>query len=213
MTLSKGLFASVGAIGVATMLATALGAFAQQSGGEGSDGLRSAADFASIEPAEARSVALFEEMAKVITHPRCMNCHPVTGGPLQGDERKPHSPPVKRTPDNFGVVGMRCTTCHGETNVAFLGEHGSVPGNGHWQLAPQSMGWIGLSVPEICAQLKDPERNGDRTLEEIAHHMGDDSLVGWAWNPGEGREPAPGTWEGFAELAEHWVETGAVCPE
>ncbi|MFW8636037.1 Isoquinoline 1-oxidoreductase subunit [Cribrihabitans pelagius] len=176
------------------------------------NGLKTAEAFESIEPAEARSVAIFEEMAKVITHPRCMNCHPVNTGPLQGDEQKPHSPPVPRTEDNFGVVAMRCTTCHGDENQPFLGESGSVPGNGHWQLAPVSMGWIGLTVPEICAQLKDPERNGGRSLEEVAHHMGDDTLVGWAWTPGEGRTPAPGTWEAFAELAENWIETGAACP-
>lgn len=176
------------------------------------NGLKTAVSFESIESEQARSVAIFEEMAKVITHARCVNCHPVTGGPLQGDSQKPHSPPIPRTEDNFGVVAMRCTTCHGEENRPFLGETGSVPGNGHWQLAPQSMGWVGLTVPEICAQLKDPERNGGRTLEEVAHHMGHDTLVGWAWTPGEGREPAPGTWEGFAELAVNWIETGAACP-
>ncbi|WP_170335136.1 Isoquinoline 1-oxidoreductase subunit [Ruegeria arenilitoris] len=176
------------------------------------NGLKTAASFESIESEQARSVAIFEEMAKVITHARCVNCHPVTGGPLQGENQKPHSPPIPRTEDNFGVVAMRCTTCHGEENRPFLGETGSVPGNGHWQLAPQSMGWVGLTVPEICAQLKDPERNGGRTLEEVAHHMGHDTLVGWAWAPGEGREPAPGSWEGFSELAVNWIETGAACP-
>lgn len=176
------------------------------------NGLKTAEAFESIASEEARSVAIFGEMAKVITHPRCMNCHPVNSGPLQGDERKPHSPPVPRTEDNFGVVAMRCTTCHGEENRPFLGESGSVPGNGHWQLAPASMGWVGMTVPEICAQLKDPERNGGRTMAEVAHHMGHDSLVGWAWTPGEGRTPAPGTWEAFAELAENWIETGAACP-
>ncbi|MEO3415641.1 Isoquinoline 1-oxidoreductase subunit [Roseovarius sp. CAU 1744] len=196
-----------GAITLAVVLTNTLSANAEEV-----NGLKTAESFASIEPESARSAALFDEMAKVITHPRCMNCHPVTGGPLQGDTQRPHSPPVKRTEDNFGVVAMRCTTCHSAENVEFLGESGSVPGNGHWQLAPQSMGWIGLSTIEICAQLKDPERNGGRSLQEVAHHMGDDSLVGWAWNPGPGREAAPGTWEVFAELAEHWVESGAACP-
>ena len=42
--------------------------------------------------------------------------------------------------------------------------------------------------------------------------MANDSLVGWGWHPGEGREPVPGTQEAFGELIRYWVETGAVCP-
>ena len=38
------------------------------------------------------------------------------------------------------------------------------------------------------------------------------SLVGWAWNPGAGREPAPGTWAAFGALIEAWNESGAECP-
>lgn len=176
------------------------------------NGMKTADSFSAIADVAERSVAIFGEMTKVITHPRCMNCHPVNFGPLQGEDGRPHIPPVPRTEDNFGVVAMRCTSCHGEENRNFLGEYGSVPGNGHWQLAPASMGWVGLSSAEICEQLKDPERNGDRTLEEVAHHVGHDSLVGWAWDPGEGREPAPGTWQDFAALTKRWIETGAVCP-
>jgi hypothetical protein len=39
-----------------------------------------------------------------------------------------------------------------------------------------------------------------------------DALVAWAWTPGTGREPAPGTQEQFAALVEAWVRTGAACP-
>ena len=44
------------------------------------------------------------------------------------------------------------------------------------------------------------------------HHMAEDSLVGWGWNPGVGREPAPGTQKEFGALFKAWVDTGAVCP-
>jgi hypothetical protein len=57
------------------------------------DGLREPADFAGIADATERSVAIFEEMSKVITHPRCINCHPIEGGPRQGDDMRPHVPP------------------------------------------------------------------------------------------------------------------------
>ena len=58
------------------------------------NGLKTVEAFEQIEQEADRSVALFNEMAKVIMHPRCMNCHPVNGGPLQGDAQRPHSPPV-----------------------------------------------------------------------------------------------------------------------
>ena len=161
---------------------------------------------------EARSVALFEEMLLVIEHPRCLNCHPVNGGPLQGN-LEPHQPPVVRGEGGFGAPGMRCSTCHGVANVAYETGEGSIPGHDPWHLAPVSMGWVGLTGAEICAQLKDPERNGDRTLAELHEHNAHDGLVGWGWEPGEGREPAPGTQAIFGALTQAWIDTGAACPE
>jgi len=57
-----------------------------------------------------------------------------------------------------------------------------------------------------------PERNGNRSLEEIVHHVGTDHLVGWAWAPGAGRQPAPGTQAQVGALLDEWVKNGAVCP-
>ena len=42
--------------------------------------------------------------------------------------------------------------------------------------------------------------------------MANDSLVGWAWAPGFGRAPAPGTQKELGALLEAWIKTGAVCP-
>ncbi len=175
--------------------------------------LRGPDDFKIIEDQSERSQALFNEMAKVITSPRCMNCHPVGDLPLQGDEMRPHNPPVVRWDESgFGPPGLHCSSCHGAENAEFAGAEGSIPGHQPWHLPPVSMGWIGLSVGEICEQLKDPERNGNRTLADIAEHNATDGLVGWAWNPGKGRTPAPGTQEIFGKLTESWIETGAACP-
>ena len=68
------------------------------------------------------------------------------------------------------------------------------------------------TLAQICEQIKDPARNGGRSLEELVHHIGTDSLVGWAWAPGSGRTPAPGTQQIAGALADAWVKTGAVCP-
>ena len=50
------------------------------------------------------------------------------------------------------------------------------------------MGWEGKTLGEICAQIKDPARNGDRSLATLVEHIGEDHLVGWAWAPGPGRQ-------------------------
>ena len=175
---------------------------------EGSMELKSPRDFASIEDEAARSVALFEEMGKVILHPRCVNCHPAGDVPLQGEDMALHEPPVRRGPDNHGVVGMQCGTCHFEENF----EPGEVPGAPNWHLAPLEMAWEGVTLSEICEQLKDPERNGGKTMEEMHEHMAADPLVAWGWEPGPGREPAPGSQQQLGELFRAWLETGAVCP-
>ncbi len=177
--------------------------------------LRVAQEFRDIENPAERSKALFGEMTKVITHPRCMNCHPRDDSPRQGMAMQMHNPPVIRHDESgFGAPGMRCTTCHGAENMRLVGVGGikSIPGHDVWHLAPKSMGWIGLSPAEICTQLKDPARNGGRSLADIHEHMAEDGLVGWAWAPGEGREPAPGTQARFGKLVAAWIDTGAHCP-
>jgi hypothetical protein len=177
--------------------------------------LKPVASFASIADQKARSVALFEEAGKVIEHPRCLNCHPAGDRPLQTMAMHPHQPPVTRGDGGMGVPGMMCNTCHGLENAAIVGQSPtlkSIPGNPAWHLAPIEMAWVGKSLGEICQQLKDPKRNGGRDLSKIVEHMSHDSLVGWGWNPGDGREPAPGTQAEFGELIKAWVDTGAACP-
>jgi hypothetical protein len=164
--------------------------------------------FSTISDPAQRSAALFTEAAKVFTHPRCMNCHPAGDRPRQGDLRRPHQPPVFRGEDGFGLPALRCPVCHQQANV----DAGRVPGDPVWHLAPAEMGWESKTVGQICAQIKDPERNGKRSLEEIVHHVGTDHLVGWAWAPGAGRQPAPGTQAQVGALLGEWVKSGAVCP-
>ena len=169
--------------------------------------LRSPSAFANIKDPTARSVALFGEAGKVLQHPRCLNCHPDGDRPSQG-AGFPHQPPVERGPDGLGVTAMRCATCHQAANF----DPGRIPGNPKWRLAPVSMAWQGRTLDEICAQIKDRARNGSRGLAEIVEHVSRDPLVGWAWRPGGGREPAPGTQVSFGALVRAWVASGAACP-
>lgn len=174
--------------------------------------LRGPGAFAGVAGEAERSAALFTEMGKVLQHPRCLNCHPRGDTPLQGDAMTPHEPPVRRGEGGLGVAGMRCVTCHGAENVPYPGRPGSIPGHEPWHLAPASMAWSGRSLGEICAQLKDPALNGERTLEEIHAHLAEDGLVGWAWHPGAGRAPAPGSQDRLGRLTRAWIDTGAHCP-
>lgn len=170
--------------------------------------LRPAASFAGIANQRDRSVALFTEIGKVLQHPRCMNCHPATERPRQSDARRLHQPMVVGGKDGHGAPGLACTTCHGKQNFDPAG----VPGDGHWALAPASMAWEGKTLGQICEQLKDQNRNGSRDLAAIVKHVTSDTLVLWAWSPGKGRQPAPGTNAQFGELMQAWADSGAACP-
>lgn len=165
--------------------------------------------FAAIADQDARSAALFTELGKVLTHPRCVNCHPAGDRPRQGEQGRLHQPPVVRGADGHGLAAMRCPICHQNANF----DAGRMPGHPEWHLAPASMAWEGKTLGEICAQIKDPARNGNRSLEELVHHIGTDTLVGWAWAPGFGRQPAPGTQKEAGALVEAWVKSGAFCPQ
>jgi len=176
--------------------------------------LKPVAAFSTIRDERARSVALLTEAARVIQSPRCLNCHPVNRQPTQGDDLHAHVPLMYAGPGDHGVAGLQCKSCHGDANFATLASSiPSIPGHSDWGLAPASMAWQRKSLREICLQLKDGTRNGGRSLSQIREHMAKDSLVGWAWHPGEGRSPAPGTQAQFGALIRAWIVTGAHCPE
>ena len=170
--------------------------------------------FAGIQDVTARSRALFIEAAKVITNPRCMNCHPATDHPLQGNDQHIHRPPALRGEAGGGVPGLPCSACHTDSNFD-LGpgnSYQSIPGNPRWGLAPIEMAWEGKSVGQICEQLKDSKRNGGRDLALLHEHMAKDDIVAYGWRPGKGRDPVPGTQQLFGELIKAWTDTGAACP-
>lgn len=158
---------------------------------------------------EAESLAAWGKITTVLQHPRCLNCHQLDS-PLQGDTRRLHVPRVVRGRDNHGVSAMRCGNCHND-----IGNNPTsrTPGAPHWQLAPVSMLWQGLSVGGLCRMLKDPARNGKRTPEALIEHMATESLVLWGWNPGQGREPIPIPHKEFVDHMKVWVAGGTACPK
>jgi hypothetical protein len=190
------------------LVALFIGTLATDAVSDQSDSLASPNSFASIADTAKRSAAMFVELGMVLTHPRCVNCHPAGDRPRQGDTARLHQPPVERGADGHGLPAMRCSICHQQANF----DPARVPGHPEWHLAPREMAWEGKTLAEICAQIKDPARNGGRSLEELVHHIGTDTLVGWAWAPGFGRQSAPGTQKQAGALVEAWVKTGAECP-
>jgi hypothetical protein len=194
-------------LAIGALMGIVLAAYPIDAGSEASSSTLAAPEsFASIADEGQRSAAYFAELGKVLLHPRCVNCHPTGDRPRQGDLARLHQPPVERGADGSGVPGMRCSSCHQAANF------GRVPGHPDWHLAPVAMAWEGKSLSQICAQIKDSKRNGGRSLADLMRHIGDDSLVGWAWDPGVDRQPAPGTQKEAGALVEAWAKTGAACP-
>lgn len=158
-----------------------------------------------------KSLRAFRAVASVLTSPRCINCHVPGDGPLQGDDNHPHAMNVKRGVDGKGSPALHCFACHQTENSKIL--HGP-PGAADWQLPPlrTPMAWRGLSTGELCRTLKDPAKNGNRSLQDLVPHM-DTSLVRWAWNPGPERSVPPLSHDEFVLRLREWIETGAACPE
>ncbi|WP_202357489.1 hypothetical protein [Mesorhizobium sp. 113-3-3] len=163
----------------------------------------------------ARGLSEWDKIYAVFSHPRCADCHvaddrPRWSGAHYGGTRV-HAFNVQRGTDGsgFGNPGLRCTTCHFSSNSNAL--HGP-PGAKGWHLAPAEMTWFGKSSAEICAQIKDPARNGNRKLADVALHVRDDKLVAWGWAPGSDREPAPGSAEATYQAIENWMAAGSPCP-
>ncbi|MBD2857991.1 hypothetical protein IB286_03155 [Spongiibacter sp. KMU-158] len=151
--------------------------------------------------------ALFQPIYEVLTHPRCLNCHTKTEFPRQGDERRRHDQLVMRGEDNHGVPTLHCSACHQDHNVA----DGAVPGAPHWGLAPLSMAWEELSPVELCQNLKNTSLNGNRSLDDLLHHMDEDALVLWGWEPGGDRTTPPLDHPEFISVLTAWVNAGGPC--
>src|SRR3954469_17561783 len=75
--------------------------------------LKPVSEFSSIADPQARSVALFVEASRVLTSPRCLNCHPATREVTQGDNLHPHMPLMSGGRIGAGMPGLPCRSCHG----------------------------------------------------------------------------------------------------
>lgn len=174
---------------------------------------------AATAPAPARAqdsgLAVWGKIHEVFAHPRCANCHvgpdhvPIWSGKSYGPKPRPHGMNITGGPSRIGAEQVACNACHAPRNVQV--PHGP-PGAPVWKLPPVEMQWFGKSSAEICAQIKDPARNGGRTVGQIAEHVEHDALVHWGWAPGPGREPAPYSIAEVVSLIRQWDAAGTPCP-
>jgi len=156
------------------------------------------------------SVKAFMDVYKVLTSPRCMNCHPAGDVPLQGDDNRLHNMTPQRGADGKGIYAMKCSNCHQPTNIAGLN---TPPGNPNWHLPPANMKMIfqGRTANQLAKQLVNPKTNGNKTMQQLIAHA-DDGLVKAGWDPGEGRTVPPMSYEEFKKAWITWIKSGAYAP-
>lgn len=171
----------------------------------------------------------FTYLHAVATHPRCANCHGKIDEdgvhiPTVGDARVPH--PMRIT-HRLGQLGHACTSCHQRRNLAGArmppGASNNLMPDFLWHMPPASM----IIPPDVapsalCAQWTDPATNGGRGgLDDLAalrdaftFHVESDPLIHWAFRPGNGRTPAPGSRPELVGAMSRWIdwlEAGGTC--
>jgi hypothetical protein len=172
------------------------------------------ADAPAAKPAADRVEAgkkAFVDVARVLQSPRCMNCHPAGDRPLQTDLSRPHAMNISRKSID---AGLACSTCHQTRNSDAIGIFGGPPGAPNWNLPHAEMPLVfqGKSVTQLCEQLKDPERNGHKTLAQLVEHVSHDALVLWGWKPGGKRSTPPLSHAKFVAAFSTWVASDGACP-
>lgn len=161
--------------------------------------------------AVAAGTRAFADVARVLQSPRCQNCHPIGNAPLQTDRGRPHAMNISRL---TVAAGVPCSTCHATRNADEIGISGGPPGAPRWGLPPAEtpMVFEGMSPTALCEQLRDPERNGHRSLDALLDHVAHDPLVLWGWKPGGKRTLPPLTHDAFVAAFTTWVASAGACP-
>ncbi|MDJ0637370.1 MAG: hypothetical protein QNJ20_00945 [Paracoccaceae bacterium] len=164
----------------------------------------------------AEALEAWGRIYEVTSHPRCSNCHvgadnrPMWSGPTYGRTRK-HGMNINAGESRIGAETVLCSTCHAYREGMNDTPHAAPQVAMTWQLAPVEAEWFGKSSVEVCNQLRDPERNGDRDMLALASHLDHDLILHWAWNPGGGREPAPYSLQEHVNDILAWGVAGFPC--
>jgi isoquinoline 1-oxidoreductase/isoquinoline 1-oxidoreductase beta subunit len=181
-------------------------------------------------------VAAFQYLFSVAMSPRCVNCHGTVDSrtqvhfPTVGEQRRRHAMNIDA---RFPKLGGDCTSCHQKANFQ---EPRYPPGafnpqipDFFWHMPPTSMILATVKSPrELCELWTDPNRNakvpGSRGgldnlplfRREFQIHADTDPLVAWAFRPGPGRVPAPGSKALLVQAMDvwiRWLEDGHRCQD
>lgn len=156
---------------------------------------------------KTQGLEAFKDIYAVVTHPRCLNCHPEADAPLQTEQSVPHEFGITRFSP---LVGVHCSTCHPAKPVGD-GLAPLPPADPIWSIAPKQMAFENRTPKQICEQLKDPNINGGRGLVGVTAHVRDDHLLITSWHMG--RPPPPLSHKELVERFETWGAAGGPCPE
>ncbi|MCY4335619.1 MAG: hypothetical protein OXC60_13250 [Litoreibacter sp.] len=175
-----------------------------------------------VSATETEGLEAWSRIYEVASHPRCANCHtgasdrPMWSGPSYGVTRS-HGMNIRAGESRIGAEHLLCSTCHTtkdeDWDNANAMPHAAPRVAMSWQLAPVEADWFGRSSIEICEQLRDPDRNGERDMQALAEHLDHDLILHWAWKPGGGREPAPYSLQEHVNDILIWGTAGFPCPE
>ena len=170
------------------------------------------------EATRAEGLAAWDRIYAVASHPRCTNCH-------VGDSGRPrwaalgygadpaHGMNIRAGDSRIGAETIPCRTCHISTDRANLIPHAAPQVADAWRLPPVALEWQGKASAEICAKLRDPDRNDGFDIAGLAAHVRESAFVAWGFDPGAGRVAAPGDPETLARDIEIWGAAGAPCTQ
>ena len=161
-------------------------------------------------------LAAWDRIFAVAQHPRCTNCHvgpqeaPMWEG-LSYEAGRRHGMNVLAGESRIGAETIPCRTCHITTDAPNL-----VPGAAPrileaWRLPPVELDWLNRTSAELCADLRDPERNDGHDIDGLVAHLLSSPFVAWGFAPGAGRSAPPGSPETMAEDVALWGAAGAPC--
>ncbi len=165
-------------------------------------------------------LAAWDNIHVVLTHPRCLNCHVGADNvPLWGTAEVParaHGMAINAGNSRIGAETLPCKACHQTSTRPNIVPHAAPHTGMDWQLAPALFQWTDRSSAEICAQMRDPARNGGRDAAGLIEHIHDDAestgFITWSFAPGAGRDPAPGSLQSHLEDMANWTAAGMPCP-
>ncbi len=166
-------------------------------------------------------LAAWDSIHTVLSHPRCLNCHVGADNvPLWSTVEAPdiiHGMAINASDSRIGAGTMSCRTCHQTSTRPNTVPHAAPHTGMDWHLAPVEFQWTDRTSAEICAQMRDPTRNGGRDAAGLIEHiLHDAELIGfitWSFAPGVEREPPPGSLQAHLEDMALWTAVGMPCPE